>query len=114
LKVNRTTGARGSRQWQTTQAVRTTLFSSGGTGTGKTHLLHAVRNGIMARKPNAKVVYALRALCSGHGKSPAEQRDRRVQRYYRSVDALLIDDIQFFARQRTISRKNSSTPLTPA
>src|SRR5690606_27261081 len=33
------------------------LFLYGGTGLGKTHLLHAVGNGIMARKPNAKVVY---------------------------------------------------------
>ena len=54
------------------------LFLYGGTGLGKTHLLHAVGNGIMARKPNAKVVYALRALRSGHGKSPAKQCDRRV------------------------------------
>ncbi|MEG3773908.1 DnaA/Hda family protein, partial [Escherichia coli] len=33
------------------------VFLYGGTGLGKTHLLHAVGNGIMARKPNAKVVY---------------------------------------------------------
>ncbi len=33
------------------------LFLYGGTGLGKLHLLHAVGNGIMARKPNAKVVY---------------------------------------------------------
>ncbi|MBW9805242.1 chromosomal replication initiator protein DnaA, partial [Escherichia coli] len=33
------------------------LFLYGGTGLGKTHLLHSVGNGTMARKPNAKVVY---------------------------------------------------------
>lgn len=37
------------------------LFLYGGTGLGKTHLLHAVGNGIVARKPNAKVVYMVRA-----------------------------------------------------
>ncbi|VTN95124.1 chromosomal replication initiator protein DnaA [Klebsiella pneumoniae] len=44
------------------------LFLYGGTGLGKTHLLHAVGNGIVARKPNAKVVYMhSERFRSGHG-----------------------------------------------
>ncbi|STQ07721.1 chromosomal replication initiator protein DnaA [Enterobacter cloacae] len=61
------------------------LFLYGGTGLGKTHLLHAVGNGIMARKPNAKVVYMhSERFRSGHGKGPAKQCDRR------SLNAIIV------------------------
>ena len=74
------------------------LFIYGGTGLGKTHLLHAVGNGIVANKPNAKIVYM-------HSERFVQDMVKALQnnaiddfkRYYRSVDALLIDDIQFFA-----------------
>jgi len=74
------------------------LFIYGGTGLGKTHLLHAVGNGIAASKPNAKIVYM-------HSERFVQDMVKALQnnaiddfkRYYRSVDALLIDDIQFFA-----------------
>lgn len=76
------------------------LFIYGGTGLGKTHLLHSVGNGIVARKPGAKVYY-LRAerfvqdmvYAMKHNKIDAFKES------YRSVDALLIDDVQFFARK---------------
>lgn len=76
------------------------LFIYGGTGLGKTHLLHSVGNGIIARKPDAKVYY-LRAerfvqdmvYAMKHNKIDAFKES------YRSVDALLIDDVQFFARK---------------
>ena len=74
------------------------LFIYGGTGLGKTHLLHAVGNGIAATNPNAKIVYM-------HSERFVQDMVKALQnnaiddfkRYYRSVDALLIDDIQFFA-----------------
>ncbi|SUG30743.1 chromosomal replication initiation protein [Salmonella enterica subsp. arizonae] len=55
------------------------LFLYGGTGLGKTHLLHAVGNGIMARKPNAKVVYMhSERFVQDMVKASAKQRHRRV------------------------------------
>ncbi len=79
------------------------LFIYGGTGLGKTHLLHAVGNGILLNKPNAKIAYM-------HSERFVQDMVRALQnnamekfkQYYRSVDALLIDDIQFFAgKERT-------------
>lgn len=73
------------------------LFLYGGTGLGKTHLLHAVGNGIMARKPNAKVVYMhSERFVQDMVKALQNNAIEEFKRYYRSVDALLIDDIQFF------------------
>ncbi|WP_448550148.1 chromosomal replication initiator protein DnaA [Thalassotalea fusca] len=79
------------------------LFIYGGTGLGKTHLLHAVGNGILLNKPDAKIAYM-------HSERFVQDMVRALQnnaiekfkQYYRSVDALLIDDIQFFAnKERT-------------
>lgn len=66
----------------------------------KTHLLHAVGNGIMARKPNAKVVYMhSERFVQDMVKALQNNAIEEFKRYYRSVDALLIDDIQFFANK---------------
>ena len=76
------------------------LFLYGGTGLGKTHLLHAVGNGILARKPNAKVVYMhSERFVQDMVKALQNNAIEEFKRYYRSVDALLIDDIQFFANK---------------
>ncbi|MER2494257.1 chromosomal replication initiator protein DnaA [Catenovulum sediminis] len=74
------------------------LFLYGSTGLGKTHLMHAVGNEIRERNPDAKVVYM-------HSERFVQDMVKAIQtnsieewkRHYRSVDALLIDDIQFFA-----------------
>ncbi|MBD6235695.1 chromosomal replication initiator protein DnaA, partial [Salmonella enterica subsp. enterica serovar Enteritidis] len=64
------------------------------------HLLHAVGNGIMARKPNAKVVYMhSERFVQDMVKALQNNAIEEFKRYYRSVDALLIDDIQFFANK---------------
>ncbi|MCC2616924.1 chromosomal replication initiator protein DnaA [Aestuariibacter halophilus] len=76
------------------------LFIYGGTGLGKTHLLHAVGNGIMARKKNATVVYMhSERFVQDMVKALQNNAIEEFKRYYRSVDALLIDDIQFFANK---------------
>lgn len=76
------------------------LFVYGGTGLGKTHLLHAVGNGIIAKKKNATVVYMhSERFVQDMVKALQNNAIEEFKRYYRSVDALLIDDIQFFANK---------------
>jgi chromosomal replication initiator protein len=74
------------------------LFICGGVGLGKTHLMHALGNAIVQAKPDAKVVY-LRSeqFVADMVKALQHNIINEFKRYYRSVDALLIDDIQFFA-----------------
>ncbi len=74
------------------------LFICGGVGLGKTHLMHAVGNAILAARPQAKVVY-LRSerFVADMVRALQHNTISDFKRYYRSVDALLIDDIQFFA-----------------
>ncbi|WP_435277295.1 chromosomal replication initiator protein DnaA [Psychrobium sp. nBUS_13] len=76
------------------------LFLYGGTGLGKTHLLHAVGNGILENKPDAKIVYMhSERFVQDMVKALRNNAIEEFKRYYRSVDALLIDDIQFFANK---------------
>ncbi|GAB1099863.1 MAG: chromosomal replication initiator protein DnaA [Shewanella algae] len=76
------------------------LFLYGGTGLGKTHLLHAVGNGIIKNNPNAKVVYMhSERFVQDMVKALQNNAIEDFKRYYRSVDALFIDDIQFFANK---------------
>ncbi len=74
------------------------LFIYGGVGLGKTHLMHAVGNALLQRKPNAKIVYLhSERFVADMVKALQLNAINDFKRYYRSVDALLIDDIQFFA-----------------
>lgn len=74
------------------------LFIYGGVGLGKTHLMHAVGNTILAHKPNARIAYL-------HSEKYVREMVRSMRtntinefkQFYRSLDALLVDDIQFFA-----------------
>lgn len=74
------------------------LFIYGGVGLGKTHLMHAVGHQMLARRPERKIIYL-------HSERFVDDmvnalRHRRIDEFkklYRSVDALFIDDIQFFA-----------------
>ncbi|TMO65885.1 chromosomal replication initiator protein DnaA [Pseudoalteromonas aurantia] len=76
------------------------VFIYGGTGLGKTHLLHAVGNGILAKKPDAKIVYMhSERFVQDMVKALQNNAIEEFKRYYRSVDALMIDDIQFFANK---------------
>lgn len=76
------------------------LFLYGGVGLGKTHLMHAVGNALRQKKPNAKVVYLhSERFVADMVKALQLNAINDFKRYYRSVDALLIDDIQFFANK---------------
>ena len=74
------------------------LFIYGGVGLGKTHLMHAVGNALLESKPNARVVYLhSERFVADMVKALQLNAINDFKRYYRGVDALLIDDIQFFA-----------------
>lgn len=79
------------------------LFVYGSTGLGKTHLLHSVGNKILQSKKNAKVIYMhSERFVQDMVKALQNNAIEDFKSYYRSVDALLIDDIQFFAnKERT-------------
>lgn len=74
------------------------LLLYGGTGLGKTHLMHAAGNLMIEQKPDMRVMY-LRSeeFVSGMVRALAQKNMDEFKSRYRSVDALLIDDIQFFA-----------------
>jgi chromosomal replication initiator protein len=74
------------------------LFIYGGVGLGKTHLMHAVGNALKVKKPDAKIVYLhSERFVADMVKALQLKAIDEFKRFYRSVDALLIDDIQFFA-----------------
>jgi len=74
------------------------LFIYGGVGLGKTHLMHAVGNMIRKNNPDAKIVYLhSERFVADMVKALQHNKMDDFKRYYRSLNALLIDDIQFFA-----------------
>jgi len=74
------------------------LFLYGGVGLGKTHLIHAVGNSILARAPAANIRYiTANQFFQDMVASIRRQSVDEFKRYYQSLDLLLIDDIQFFA-----------------
>jgi chromosomal replication initiator protein len=74
------------------------LFIYGGVGLGKTHLMHAVGNQIRAKNPNARVAYVHSERFVGDMVRALQHNTiNEFKQAYRTLDALLIDDIQFFA-----------------
>lgn len=74
------------------------LLFYGGVGLGKTHLMHSVGNAILKANPGAKVVYLHSERFVQDMVSALRNKTiNEFKRFYRSLDALLIDDIQFFA-----------------
>ncbi len=74
------------------------LFIYGGVGLGKTHLMHSVGNLILERNPAARVIYLhSERFVADMVKALQHNAINEFKRFYRTVDALLIDDIQFFA-----------------
>ncbi len=76
------------------------LFIYGGVGLGKTHLMHAVGNELLSKDPSKKIAYVhSEKFVSDMVKSLQLGAISEFKQYYRSLDALLIDDIQFFAKK---------------
>lgn len=76
------------------------LFIYGGVGLGKTHLLQAIGNKILDNNPNKRVLYvSSEKFTNDFIKSISARLVDKFRTMYRSVDILLIDDIQFFARK---------------
>ena len=72
----------------------------GGVGLGKTHLMHAVGNEVLKHTPGANVVYLhSQAFVNDMVRGIGTGTIRQTMQYYRSMDVLLIDDIQFFANK---------------
>jgi chromosomal replication initiator protein len=79
------------------------LFIYGGVGLGKTHLMHAVGNRLLADMPSAKVLYIhAEQFVSDVVKAYQRKTFDEFKERYHSLDLLLIDDVQFFAnKERT-------------
>jgi len=74
------------------------LFIYGGVGLGKTHLMHAIGHKILGYRPNANVAYLhSERFVADMVRALQHNSINEFKRYYRSLDVLLIDDIQFFA-----------------
>ncbi|MDE6373142.1 MAG: chromosomal replication initiator protein DnaA, partial [Clostridia bacterium] len=89
------------------------LFIYGGTGLGKTHLIQAIANFIIAEQPHLKVVYAtceqfvneiIDTMFASKGPD-AREKSNRLRQYYRNADVLIIDDIQFIANKKAVQEE---------
>lgn len=82
------------------------LFLYGGVGVGKTHLMHAIANNILKNRPETKVLY-----CTGEdftNEIVEDIRNKKTNKFknkYRTVEVLLIDDIQFIAGKNTVQEE---------
>ena len=79
------------------------LFIYGGVGLGKTHLIHAVGNALLADKPEARILYLhAEAFITDVVKNYQRKTFDELKAKYHQLDLLLIDDVQFFAgKERT-------------
>ncbi len=97
-KSNQLARAASMQVGENSGAAYNPLLIYGGVGLGKTHLMHAIGNLILAKNPQAHVVYLhSERFVADMVKALQHNAINEFKRYYRSVDALLIDDIQFFA-----------------
>jgi chromosomal replication initiator protein len=97
-KSNQFAHAASTQVGENPASVYNPLFIYGGVGLGKTHLMHAIGNMMIQRNPAARVVYVhSERFFHDMVKAIRHNTMNDFKRYYRSVDALLIDDIQFFA-----------------
>ena len=82
------------------------LFLYGDTGLGKTHLMHAIGHAILRSKPDAKVAYlSTEKFTNDFIQALQENSLTKFRQRYRSVDVLLIDDVQFLAGKERIQEE---------
>ena len=82
------------------------LFIYGDTGLGKTHLMHAIGHGILQRNPDAKVAYlSTEKFTNEFIHAIQENALTKFRQRYRSVDVLLVDDVQFLAGKERIQEE---------
>ena len=82
------------------------LFIYGGSGLGKTHLMHAIAQDVLKKDPYKKVVYAsTESFTNEFIQMLRENRLEQFKSHYRSTDVLLIDDIQFLANKKQIQEE---------
>lgn len=84
------------------------LFIYGSSGLGKTHILHAIANEIKKNHPEMKVIYTTCERFTNdlidvirQGKSQQSSGSENFRKRYRSVDVLLVDDVQFLSRKQS-------------
>ena len=81
------------------------FFIYGGVGLGKTHLMQAVGNLMLARRPEANIAYVhSERFVADMVKALQHNAINEFKKLYRGLDALLIDDIQFFIGKERFSR----------
>lgn len=74
------------------------LFIYGNSGLGKTHLMHAIGNAVLLKNPNANIVYLhSEKFVQDMVKALQQNSINQFKEYYRNIDVLLMDDIQFLA-----------------
>lgn len=74
------------------------LFIYGSSGLGKTHLMHAIGNAVLQKNPDANIVYLhSEKFVQDMVKALQQNQINQFKEYYRTIDVLLMDDIQFLA-----------------
>lgn len=82
------------------------LFLYGGAGLGKTHLMHAIGHHIVRHTPNKKVLYVSSEMFTNELiKAIRENKTIEFRKKYRSIDVLLIDDIQFIEKKESVQEE---------
>lgn len=76
------------------------LLIYGGVGLGKTHLMQAIANNMLVHNPNAKIKYVTSEnFINDYVNSIKNNSQEEFRQEYRNLDALLVDDVQFFSKK---------------
>jgi chromosomal replication initiator protein len=82
------------------------LFLYGGSGIGKTHLIQAVGNAVLAKNPDARIVYvSSEQFVQEFVDALRYKKNTDFTKFYRGADVLIVDDIQFFASKEKIQEE---------